>query len=301
MASDPSTAVTVPMAPGEPDYQAPRPVGVSPWPLAFKVALGVTATSTLIMWMLDRRYMKKAAEEAKKTAETPVAEIVKSGSPAGVRATLPKGVEYLADVAFELAPKYDVSPYTILAITKNESGFGQALKPQGPSGTGDFIPRDAGKCVARDLKGDCTKTLADLVKELAFPVARIQKKGKTFLKPTERGWGHGLYQLDLQSNIAFIASGQWSDAKAAMEYALKVFTTSRDKIKKAIPSLPPAGLLQASIAAYNAGYPKVIKALKAGVPPNRLDQGKTRVTYGPDYVTKILNDQAKLSDAGKVA
>jgi hypothetical protein len=234
------------------------------------------------------------AETVGEAAET----VVTSAQLAATKLLMPSGTEYIADLAFELGPKYGVSPFVILGITYAESNFGRALKPQGPGGTGDFIPRSPGRCVARNAKGSCTKTLKNLVDELGFPVA-VNASGD--LKPTERGWGHGLYQIDLMSHYPFIATGQWSDPRAAMEYALKLYSGNRDQIRKAVPSIGPLDLIRATIASYNAGAGAVIKALKAGVPADKLDKGAsranggTRVTYSEGYVAKILDKGSALT------
>lgn len=196
---------------------------------------------------------------------------------AAVRALLPKGAENLADLAFELAPQYGLSPYMVLGMTFAESNFGKALTPPGPGGTGDFIPRQPTRCVVRDAKGACTKTLAQLVQELNFPV-QVQADGQ--LKPTTRGWGHGLYQIDLMTHYKFIATGKWSDPREAMRYALDLYAKNKAQIQKALPNLGTVDLMRATIASYNAGAGAVINALKAG---KSLDS----VTYHPGYVAKI--------------
>lgn len=200
---------------------------------------------------------------------------------ASVRTLMPKGTEYLADLAFELAPQYGLSPYMVLGMTFAESNFGKALTPPGPAGTGDFIPRSPSRCVARNAKGDCTKTLAQLVQELNFPVAQVTSSdGKPQLKPTQRGWGHGLYQIDLMSHAPFIATGKWSDPREAMKYALDLYAKNKAQIQKALPNLGPVDLIRATIASYNAGAGPVIKAVREG---RSLDT----VTFHPNYVSKI--------------
>lgn len=196
---------------------------------------------------------------------------------ASVRALMPKGTEYLVDLAFELAPQYDLSPYMVLGMTFAESNFGRALTPPGPAGTGDFIPRAPDRCVERNAKGACTKNLAQLVQELNFPVEQTAD-GK--LKPTQRGWGHGLYQIDLMSHVPFIASGKWSDPREAMKYALDLYAKNKKQIQKAFPSMSGLDLIRATIASYNAGAPRVISAIKSGQP---LDS----VTFHPNYVSTI--------------
>lgn len=213
---------------------------------------------------------------------------VKAAELSSVRLLMPKGTEYIADLAFELGPKYDVSPLVVLGITYAESNFGRGLKPVGSGGTGDFIARGATRCVERNAKGVCTKTLAQLVAQIGFPVTEAGGK----LKPTTRGWGHGLYQIDLQSHWPFISTGKWADPREAMEYMLKLYTGNRAAIRRAFPNIGPLDLLRATIASYNAGAGAVISALRKGVPANMLDKGAGMVTYGEGYVEKIM-DKAK--------
>jgi len=242
-----------------------------------RTLLTLGGAAAVVTILARRKETREAIMSAVKTAELN-----------SVRLLMPKGTEYLADLAFELGPKYEVSPLVVLGITYAESNFGRALKPAGPAGTGDFIPRSASRCVERNAKGLCTKTLGQLVTEIGFPV--VESGGQ--LKPTTRGWGHGLYQIDLGSHWPFISTGQWADPRVAMEYMLKLYTGNRAAIRKAFPKIGPLDLLRATIASYNAGAGAVISALKKGVPANMLDKGAAMVTYGEGYVEKIM-DKAK--------
>lgn len=254
----------------------------SPWPTAIVTAVGLTLASTLVMILTERRAKKKAAGELSAVQGA----IVTTPDAMAVKSKMLPGTEYLVDLAFELAPKYGYDPLTVLAITKHESNWGLALTPKGPGGTGDFIAR-------KD-----TPERRALAQRMNFPVAIAGGK----IKPTQRGWGHGLYQIDLGSHEKFIATGKWSDPREAMNYMLSsVLVPYRDQIKKAFPNLAPADLLYANIAAYNAGGGAVVSALKRGVPPRQLDQGATKVTYGVNYVVNILATQAKLRGGGGVA
>jgi len=241
---------------------------------------------------------RKAVGEAASAAGEYIVDATTSAQLAATKLLMPKGTEYIADLAFELAPKYDVSPYTILGITYAESDFGRALKPQGAGGTGDFIPRSPNRCIVKNSAGKCTKNLRQLVDELGFPVT-TNADGK--LVPTSRGWGHGLYQIDLMFHHPFIATGKWSDARAAMEYALKLYSDNRKYIKSKVPNIGPIDLVRATIAAYNAGAGAVVNALRAGVSASDLDRGAaradggTRVTYSVGYVSKIVDKGSSLT------
>lgn len=269
--------------------------------------LTLGGVAALVVLVAKRKKVAAVATEAAETigeaaeaAGAALSTAATSAQLAAVRLLMPKGTEYIADLAFEIGPKYGVSPYVILGITYSESNFGRALRPEGPGGTGDFIPRSPGRCVQVDAKGKCAKTLQQLVTELSFPI-KTDSAGQ--LVPTTRGWGHGLYQIDLMFHHPFIATGKWADPRAAMDYAVKLFASYRDQIKKAVPSIGPLDLVRASVAAYNAGAGAVIKALKAGVPADKLDQGAlrskggTRVTFHEGYVTKVLNKGSSMEPA----
>ena len=240
-------------------------------------------------------------------ARKQVGAAVSSVEAAAVRALMPKGTEYLADLAFELGPKYDVSPYTILGITFAESDFGRQLTPKGPGGTGDFIPRPVSKDPAvnarrASLPGVTRQTLAN-----GIPRRGIEGPVEAWV-PGARGWGHGLYQLDWEAFNSYLAgSNDWADPRKAMEKALALYAGNKAKIKAAVPNLGPVDLLRATVASYNAGVGAVIPALRAGVPADQLDKGAarskggTRVTFGQGYVDHILGKASSFTKAGKAA
>lgn len=260
-----------------------------------RTALTIGGAAAIMLLIFKRKAVTETVTEAASAAGEAAMVVATEAQLAATKLLMPSGTEYLADLAFELAPKYDVSPYTILGIAYAESDFGRALKPKGAGGTGDFIPRSPSRCVKVDNAGKCVKTLQQMVGEVGFPVT-TNSKGQ--LVPTSRGWGHGIFQIDLMFHYPFIATGQWSDARAAMEYALKLYSSNRAQIKKAVPSIGRIDLVRATLAAYNAGAGAVIKALKAGVPASQLDQGSTRVTYSAGYVGKILDKGSALTPQG---
>ena len=263
-----------------------------------RTLLTLGGAAALIALIVKRKPVGAAVSEAAESTGEMIMSTVTGAQLAATKLLMPSGTEYIADLAFELAPKYDVSPYVILGITYAESDFGRALKPKGAAGTGDFIPRSPTRCIVKNSAGKCTKTLRQLVDELGFPVT-TNADGK--LVPTSRGWGHGLYQIDLMFHHPFIATGQWSDARAAMEYALKLYSDNRKYIKSKVPNIGPIDLVRATVASYNAGAGAVVNALRAGVAASQLDQGAlrsdggTRVTYSAGYVDKILNKGSALT------
>lgn len=194
---------------------------------------------------------------------------------------LPKGAEYLADIAEAAAAANKMSPYLLLGICYAESNFGSALKPPGPGGSGDYIPRPCtpdrdAKMKAAPLPGVERKTLPDGIKarKLAGPVEAWV--------PTHTGWGCGLLQFDYEAHYEFCKSGAWKEPARIFDQACKLLLSGRKTLMAKCPGLSGAELDQAMIASYNAGAGRVAKAVLAKQP---LDS----VTFHPGYVKKICD------------
>lgn len=192
---------------------------------------------------------------------------------------LPKGAEYLADVAEAAGNKLGVSPYLLLGICYAESNFGAALKPPGPAGSGDFIPRACSpdrdkKMAASPLPGVQKKTLVN-----GIPQRKLAGPCDAWV-PTDTGWGCGLLQFDYEAHYEFCKSGAWKEPAKIFEQACKLLLDGRKAIAAKCPGLDPHALDQAMIASYNAGAGRVSKAILAKQP---LDS----VTFHPGYVDKI--------------
>lgn len=190
----------------------------------------------------------------------------------------------IVDAAFGVGAAVGLSPYLLLGITGAESNFGRALKPKGPGGTGDFIPRKA-----------TAKLDAHMAKYPLPGAARImavdpRKKDEGLVMawvPSVEGWGHGLYQLDYVYHIDFIKTGKWRDPHEAMKYmAEKILLYGQNQILKAFPNLNGMTLLRATIASYNAGPVNVIKALKKGLDPAVATYGGLATDY-PKHVLEF--------------
>lgn len=199
----------------------------------------------------------------------------------------PAEMRALTEVAQRLAPLAGSSPWTILGICYAESLFGEALKPKGPSGSGDYIARICSperdkRMKESPLPGVVRKKLADGIKErkVAGPVDAWV--------PTTTGWGCGLFQLDYEAHYDFCKGGAWKDPEKAMAYALGILKGSRDTLRKMFPEMKAAPLEQATIAAYNAGAGRVGKFLREGKP---LDGA----TFHPGYVQKITDKADELA------
>ena len=201
---------------------------------------------------------------------------------------LPAGCEYLADIVAEIGPKHGISPYLLLGICYAESAFGSALKPKGPTGSGDFIPRPS--TPERDAK------------MAASPLPGVEKKEVDGIKsrnitgkvmawvPTHTGWGVGLMQFDYESHFDFCKSGAWKEPAKIMEQACKLLTGNKAYIAKKHPELDQYALMQATVASYNAGAGRVCKFLEQ---KKSLDEA----TFHPGYVKKICDKADQLAGA----
>jgi hypothetical protein len=205
---------------------------------------------------------------------------------------LPKGTEYLVDALAPVAQKTGFSPYLLLGFTYAESNFGLALKPPGPSGSGDFIARPCSsdrdaRMAKSPLPGVVRKTLPDGIKarKIVGPVEAWV--------PTHTGWGCGVLQIDYEAHFEFCKSGAWRDPAKSCEYACGILKSARSSLQKNMPELTGIELDRAMIAAYNAGAGRVVKMLKAG---KTLDDA----TFHPGYVDKITKKADQLAGASGV-
>lgn len=202
---------------------------------------------------------------------------------------LPKGAEHLGDIAKKIGDAEGVSPWLILGICYAESNFGQALKPKGPEGSGDFIARPCSPERDKRMKefplpGVVKKTLAE-----GIPARKLAGPVEAWV-PTHTGWGCGLMQFDYEAHFEFCKSGQWKEPAIIMRHACGLLKANRKTLKKMLPSLEGAALDRATIASYNAGCGRVSKFLKEG---KSLDA----CTFHPGYVDKICNKADELAGA----
>lgn len=205
---------------------------------------------------------------------------------------LPKGTEYLIPVIEKIGAQAGVSPFLLLGILYAESNFGLALKPKGPTGSGDFIPRPANadrdaRMKTSPLPGVERRTLPD-----GIPARKIAGPVEAWV-PTTNGWGCGLFQIDYEAHFPFAKSGAWADPEKACAYAAGILNAAKATITKAHPKLTPAELLRATVASYNAGAGRVVRALSAG---RSLDA----VTFHPNYVGKIIGKANELAGASVI-
>lgn len=194
---------------------------------------------------------------------------------------LPKGCEYLADVAEKAGADHNVSPYLLLGICFAESNYGLALKPPGPTGSGDYIARPATpdrnqKMAAAPLPGVVRKVLPDGIK------ARKLVGPTDAWVPTTTGWGCGLMQFDYEAHYEFCKSGAWKEPAAIFAQACKLLLSNKKFLAGKLPKLNAYELSQASIAAYNAGAGRIAKFMAES-------KGYDAATFHPGYVKKITD------------
>ncbi|SRR6266545_4198772 len=168
----------------------------------------------------------------------------------GLLAELAQARKY-KEVVNAAATAVAVPAYVLAGIGSRESGWGLRLKPRGPAGTGDFIPR------------------------------RFPTRFRTGpLPPDGGGFGRGIMQIDYDAH-PFARTGAWRRAKANIEYGARVLGGNRDFLKNKT-NLTPEPLLRASIAAYNCGAGNVLRAIRDS---RDLDY----YTAGRNYSADVLN------------
>jgi hypothetical protein len=136
-----------------------------------------------------------------------------------------------ADILNEIGRANSISAAILAGIISRESAWGLSLKPAGPHGTGDFKPRK---------------------RKSPF------RKGK--LPDDGLGFGRGLMQIDYDYH-EFARSGNWKDPQQNIRYGCKILAQHRRHLFAKI-KLDDATLLRATIASYNCGVTKVLKAIK---------------------------------------
>ncbi len=201
---------------------------------------------------------------------------------------LPAHVRELAELAQELAPSKGFSPWLVLGIAFAESNFGRALTPPNPGGSGDFIPRPSN--ATRDALMKSTPLPGVVLKTLPRGIPARKLKGPVAAwVPTSHGWAVGVFQIDWESHAGFIKKGTWRDLRACMAYALDVLTNAREHLKEAC-ALSGDELLEATVAAYNAGPGRVARFVREG-------KSFDGATFHPGYVEKIKRKADQLANA----
>ncbi|GLS42690.1 hypothetical protein GCM10007884_06750 [Methylobacterium brachythecii] len=108
----------------------------------------------------------------------------------------------------------------VLAIGSKESQWGLILRPVGPTGTGDWTPRDPAKW------------------------------GHSM--PTDgKGWGRGLMQIDWYSHD-FAKTGEWYDADKNIKYGCNLLRQNIDRFVG--QGIDPPTALRYAVSAYNGQH-----------------------------------------------
>jgi hypothetical protein len=201
--------------------------------------------------------------------------------PLHLASPLPKGTEYLVDVAEQAAAPHGMPPYLLLGICFAESNFGLALKPTGPSGSGDFIPRPCSSDRDRRMLDFPLPGVIRQRLQSGIPARKLYGPLEAWV-PTHTGWGCGLLQFDYEAHFDFCKSGAWKEPSRIFDQACKLLLSGRATLKQKCPGLAGADLDRAMVASYNAGAGRVAKAVLAKQP---LDS----VTFHPGYVDKICS------------
>lgn len=141
----------------------------------------------------------------------------------------------------------------ILGIGSRESGWGTALRPPGPAGTGDFIRRST---------------------------VRQWRVGP--LPPDGGGFGRGLMQIDFDAH-EFARVGPWRDPQSNIAYGASVLADCRRHMHRKYPGLGRLEHLRWSLAAYNCGPGNVDDAVGAGRDADYFTHGRN---YGKDVLNR---------------
>ncbi len=153
-------------------------------------------------------------------------------------------------VVEEAAEKFALQPSVIGGIGSRESHWGLILRPAGPAGTGDFTER------------------------------RFPSRFRQGPLPPDGGFGRGLMQIDFDAH-EFARTGNWKDPRENILFGCQVLAESRDFIQRKT-NLKDRDLLQAALAAYNAGPGNALAAI-------RDHRDIDFFTAGRDYSKDVLN------------
>lgn len=221
---------------------------------------------------------------------------------AAFTAALPSQLRPYAQHFLSAGRAYSIDPWLLAAICYRESLGGTALKPPGPTGTGDFTPR-----------GPSSKYF-----QYANPATGLPSDG-------QGGWGRGLMQLDFGAENAWVVSHNWKDPQTSINRAAEILagryaffvsppsigvavecwriTTGMPQIgvspwKSKYPGTYPAcvsggktaplkdprpltgvPLHEAVLASYNAGAAGVLQAIAMGLPAEAVTAGQEYVSY----------------------
>ncbi len=159
--------------------------------------------------------------------------------------------EKYREIIMKAAHQYRFKPSVIAALGSRESGWGLALVPPGPHGTGDFAPRK-------------------------YPT----KHRPGSLPPDGKGFGRGLMQIDYDYH-EFARSGNWQNPDENIFYGVRLLRNFLLVLKRKT-GFTGTDLLRAALASFNAGPGRILKAIR-----ERLDID--HYTTNRDYSADVLN------------
>jgi soluble lytic murein transglycosylase-like protein len=174
----------------------------------------------------------------------------KDASPAELASDMQEARKYYGAIS-DAAAKYNLAPSLICAIGSRESNWGQGrdMRPKGPSGTGDWKPRNP-------------------------------KKWGYALPPDGLGWGRGLMQVDYAESD-FGKTGNWMDPAANILFGSNELETNIKHYKaNPIDGVDP---VRAAVAAYNCGQGGVAKSINEGFD---VDHGTAGGDYSTDVLER---------------
>jgi hypothetical protein len=128
------------------------------------------------------------------------------------------------------------------------------------------------------------KLIELIPKKLKFDVICSLAKGDYGQRKGEKEpqyHGYSFWQLDVNTWLEFIKSGEWKNPFKACEKAILTLEGKRKWLEKKEVDLKEFGIHRASIAAYNCGEGRVRKAMELG---KDIDQ----FTFNHDYSKEVL-------------
>jgi soluble lytic murein transglycosylase-like protein len=152
----------------------------------------------------------------------------------------------------EAVTKYgNLTPSLVCALGSRESNWGLSpeMRPNGPTGTGDWAPRDP-------------------------------KRFGYAMPPDGLGWGRGLLQIDYQQTFA--QTGKWNDPEANILYGATELSGNIAYFSKSAAA-KGVDLVRAGVAAYNCGRGGVTNALKQNKDVDFYTAGKN---YSQDVLNR---------------
>lgn len=274
------------------------------------VGAGIFAGSLFVFAKLSNRIDVSAVEDYAQAAEDTVVDTAKEAAKAvetgaikvgnlifgaaeraALSAIAPAGAQqYIADL-LQVASANDISPFVLLGLVNQESGWGKYLSPKNsPSGTGDFGARDFSPSKHQALVDQGLLKIVPDVDSLpaGWKLAATAVTDGPYIIPADGGgFGRGFVQFDYvtgpvavrQANFLGNVQVQLQAAadllKQKQTTLLSLLRTYNSKNPNSAVALPDgAGLLAATIASYNHGEGTVAKNIEQGNPLDYYGNGK---------------------------